>query len=699
MILKQTKDRIEKLRKAIEKYRYEYHVLDKSAISPEALDSLKKELVDLEAQYPELITPDSPTQRVAGKPLKGFKKVEHKVAQWSFNDAFSEEDINDFDTRVKRFLKVDPAFAKATAGGVEYVCELKIDGLKIILEYENGFLKTAATRGDGKVGEDVTENVKTIESVPLKLEEEVSIIVEGEIYLPKKEFERINKERATKGEEIFANPRNMAAGTIRQLDPKVVAERKLSTFIYDLSAIASAEADKITHPNPSLTTREGQNKYISDFPKTQEEELKFLQKLGFRVNKNFKFCKNISEVVEYWKYWKDKKDKQDYLIDGVVVKVNEKNLQEALGYTGKAPRFGIAFKFPAEQVTTVVEDIVLQVGRTGVLTPVAHLKPVSVAGSTVSRATLHNEDEIKRLDVRIGDTVILQKAGDVIPDIVSVIKEMRTGKEKVFVWPKFVPDCGGKGEIERILGQAAWKCKDKNSFIQKKRRLYHFASKHAFDIDHLGPKIIDALLAADLISSYDDIFTLKKGDILNLERFAEKSADNLINSIEKAKKISLSRFIVSLSIPNVGEETAILLAQNCGSIEKLKDSKIEELQKINEVGPIVAESIVDWFKTPENQKVLSRLLKHVKIEQTVVAGEHISKKLEGKTFVLTGTLNNMTRDDAKEKIRSLGGSVSGSVSKETDFVVAGENPGSKYENAEKIGVKILSESEFEKMLK
>lgn len=680
MILKQTKDRIEKLRKAIEKYRYEYHVLDKSAISPEALDSLKKELVDLEVQYPELITPDSPTQRVAGKPLKGFKKVEHKVAQWSFNDAFSEEDIKDFDTRVKRFLKVDPAFAKATAGRVEYVCELKIDGLKIILEYENGFLKTAATRGDGKVGEDVTENVKTIESVPLKLEEEVSVIVEGEIYLPKKEFERINKERATKGEEIFANPRNMAAGTIRQLDPKVVAERKLSTFIYDLSAVASAKADK-------------------PIPKTQEEELKFLQKLGFRVNKNFKFCKNISEVVEYWKYWKDKKDKQDYLIDGVVVKVNEKNLQEALGYTGKAPRFGIAFKFPAEQVTTVVEDIVLQVGRTGVLTPVAHLKPVSVAGSTVSRATLHNEDEIKRLDVRIGDTVILQKAGDVIPDIVSVIKEMRTGKEKVFVWPKFVPDCGGKGEIERILGQAAWKCKDKNSFIQKKRRLYHFASKHAFDIDHLGPKIIDALLAADLISSYDDIFTLKKGDILNLERFAEKSADNLINSIEKAKKISLSRFIVSLSIPNVGEETAILLAQNCGSIEKLKDSKIEELQKINEVGPIVAESIVDWFKTPENQKVLSRLLKHVKIEQTVVAGEHISKKLEGKTFVLTGTLNNMTRDDAKEKIRSLGGSVSGSVSKETDFVVAGENPGSKYENAEKIGVKILSESEFEKMLK
>jgi len=368
-----------------------------------------------------------------------------------------------------------------------------------------------------------------------------------------------------------------------------------------------------------------------------------------------------------------------------------------LGFTGKAPRFAIAFKFPAEQVTTVVEDIVLQVGRTGVLTPVAHLRPVLVAGSTVSRATLHNEDEIKRLDVRVGDTVILQKAGDVIPDIVSVMKELRTGKEKEFVWPKFVADCGpasAGGNIERIEGQAAWKCKNKNSFIQKKRRLYHFVSKGAFDIDHLGPKVIDALLEAELIATYGDIFTLKKGDLLTLPNFGQKSVDNLLNSIEKAKNVSLPRVIISLSIPNVGEETAYLLANNFGTIKKLKEAKIEELEKINEVGPIVAQSIVDWFADGENQKLLSRLLKQIKVLNYESGIMNYGKKLKSKTFVLTGTLSNMTRDEAKQKIRALGGSVSSSVSKETDYVVAGQNPGSKYENALKLGVKILNESEF-----
>jgi DNA ligase (NAD+) len=681
MASKEEKERIVKLRETIEKYRYEYHVLDKSSISPEALDSLKKELVDLETKYPELVTPDSPTQRVAGEPSREFKKVTHKVAQWSFNDAFNEEDIKAFDERVKRFLK--PDFGDVEP---EYTCELKIDGLKVVLEYAGGALFQAATRGDGKVGEDVTANVKTIESVPLKLKEPIDCIVEGEIYLPKKEFERINREQVKKGEEIFANPRNFAAGTIRQLDPRIVAERKLSTFIYDLA--------RITHPNPSLTTREGQDKTI-----TQEKELGYLKELGFKVNKNFKLCKNIKEVIEYWKLWKDKKEKEDYLIDGVVVKVNEKKYQDALGFTGKAPRFGIAFKFPAEQVTTVVEDIVLQVGRTGVLTPVAHLRPVSVAGSTVSRATLHNEDEIKRLGVRIGDTVILQKAGDVIPDIVSVVLEMRTGKERTFVWPKFVSDCGGKGEIERIPGEAAWKCKDKNSFIQKKRKLYHFASKYAFDIDGLGPKIIDALLAADLIATYDDIFTLKKGDLLNLERFAEKSADNLISSIEKSKNITLARFIVALSIPQVGEETALLLAENFQfTIFNLQKAKQEELEKIEGVGPVVAQAIVNWFKDEENKKLLNRLLKHVKIISESRLAPSASKLIY-KTFVLTGTLSTMSRDEAKEKIREMGGSVSSSVSKETDYVVAGENPGSKYDRAVALGVKILSESEFEKMLK
>ncbi len=680
MISRDVKERAEKLKKTIDRYRYEYHVLDKSSISPEALDSLKNELVKLEEKYPELITADSPTQRVAGEPQKAFKKVPHKARQWSFNDAFDEADMEAFDERVKRFLE--------TENDIAYTCELKIDGLKVVLEYAEGHLVQAATRGDGKIGEDVTANIKTIESVPMKLEQPLDIIVEGEVFLPKSQFERLNKIQKAKGEEVFANPRNFAAGTVRQLDPKIVAERKLDTFIYDIAA------------KDQILGKSGQRSDLWESPKTQIAELKFLQELGFKVNKNFKLCQNIKEVIEYWKFWQDKKDKQDYLIDGVVVKVNEQKYQEALGYTGKAPRFGIAFKFPAEQVTTVVEDIVLQVGRTGVLTPVAHLRPVSVAGSTVSRATLHNEDEIKHLDVRIGDTVILQKAGDVIPDIVSVLKEMRTGKERPFVWPSRVQDCGGVGEIERIMGQAAWRCKNKNSFVQKKRKLYHFVSKGAFDIDHLGPKVIDALLNAELISAYDDIFTLKKGDLLALPRFAEKSVDNLLGSIEKSKNVTLARLIISLSIPNVGEETALLLAENFKiPISNFKSISKEELEKIEGIGPIVAQSIVDWFKDKENQKLLSKLLKHITIKNPSSSKLLApSSKLSGKTFVLTGTLSSMSRDEAKQKIRAQGGDISSSVSKETAFVVAGENPGSKHEKAQTLGVKILSEEEFKNLL-
>jgi DNA ligase (NAD+) len=662
--------RAENLRKIIEKHSHLYYVLDKPEIEDSAYDSLIEELRKLEEEFPELKTETSPTQRVGGEPLKEFQKVKHQVAQWSFNDAFSEEDMFDFDERVGNFLRKAGIKEKPT-----YTCELKIDGLKVVFEYENGFLKRAATRGDGVMGEDVTNNIKTIASVPLKLLKPINIIVEGEVWLGKSNLEKINKERKKEGEALFANPRNAAAGTIRQLDPKIVANRRLDSFIYDVAQGVSLM--------------------------TQKEELEFLQELGFKVNKNFKLCKNIDEVIKFWKFWQNKKDKEDYLIDGIVVKINETKYQEALGYTGKAPRFAIAFKFPAEQVTTIVEDIVLQVGRTGVLTPVAHLRPVLVAGSVVSRATLHNEDEIKRLDVRIGDTVIMQKAGDVIPDIVSVMKELRTGKEKVFVWPKFVADCGGEGEIERIEGQAAWRCKNKNSFVQKKRRLYHFASKHAFDMDGLGPKIIDALLDADLISTYDDIFTLKKGDLLALPRFAEKSVDNLLASVEKAKNVSLPRLIISLSIPNVGEETALLIAKNFQfSIFNFQKATKEELEKIEGVGPIVAQSIVDWFKDKENIKILEKLLRHIKI-QKVSSSKPLasSSKLFNKTFVLTGTLSNMSRDEAKQKIRALGGNISSSVSKETDYVVTGENPGSKYDKANELGVQILNENEFEEMIK
>ncbi len=668
------KKRHEKLKATIEHHRYLYHVLDKPEISEAALDSLKHELVELEGKYPELITPDSPSQRVAGKPLPEFVKVTHKVPQWSFNDAFTPEEMIEFDARVKRFLAQRFDLGTKVEPLPSYTCEHKIDGLKIVLEYKKGLLFQAATRGDGKVGEDVTENVKTIESVPLRLREPVDIVVEGEVWMAKSQLARLNAERKKRGEEPFANPRNLAAGSIRQLDPRVAAERKLRTFIYDVALCEKA------------------------VPPRQFQELEFLKELGFKVNPHNKHCHDISEVIAYWKEWQKKMDKEDYLADGIVVKVDEREYQDALGYTGKAPRWGIAFKFAAEQVTTVVEDIVLQVGRTGVLTPVAHLRPVQVAGSTVSRATLHNEDEINRLDVRVGDTVILQKAGDVIPDIVSVVKELRTGKEKPFVWPTRVVECGGGGRIERIPGEAAWRCVNPNSFVVLKRRFYHFVSKKCFDIDGLGPKIIDILLEKNLISSFDDIFTLKRGDLLELPRFAEKSVDNLLASVTKARQVSLARFLASLSISQVGEETANDLATHFGSLQKVMGASFEELEKINGVGPVVGESLTEWFANKSNRKLTERLQKQVHIE-AVKKVDASKLPLAGKSFVLTGTLSTLSRDEAAQKIRTLGGDISGSVSKNTAFVVAGENPGSKLEKAKTIGVKVLSEEEFLKILK
>lgn len=664
--LNNIKERYQKLKELINYHRYLYHVKDQEDITQEALDSLKNELAKIEEEYPELITADSPTQRVAGEPLKEFKKVKHKVLQWSFNDAFDEKDIYAFDERVKRFLKLNGT-------SPTYTCELKIDGLKVVLEYKKGVLAVAATRGDGKVGEDVTLNIRTIESIPLRLKKTVDIIVEGEVWMGKSELLKLNKKRKKAGETPFANPRNAAAGSIRQLDPRIAAERNLDSFIYDIALLSKG------------------------IPDTQFDELKLLQELGFKVNKHFKLCKNIEEAIDFWKKWKDKAQKEDYLIDGIVIKVNERKYQEILGFTGKAPRFAIAFKFPAQQVTTVVEDIALQVGRTGVLTPVAHLRPVSVAGSIVSRATLHNEDEIKRLDVRIGDTVILQKAGDVIPDIVSVLKEMRTGKEKKFRFPKKVLACGGDGSIERIPGQAAYRCVSKDSFAQQKRKFQYFASKKAFDIEGLGPQIIEKLLEKNLISSFEDIFTLKKGDLLELEGFGDKSADNLLSEIEKAKQIELARFIVSLSIDQVGEETAYDLTKHFGTLKNIQNASKEELKNIEGIGDVVASSIYNWFRDSENKKLLDRVLKHINIKENLQQVRQ-GQSLLGKIFVLTGTLSGLSRDKAKSKIRALGGSVSSSVSKNTDFVVAGKNPGSKYTEAQRLGVKILNEKEFIKLI-
>ncbi len=670
----EAQQRLLKLRTAIERYRYHYHVLNESLISDEALDSLKKELADIEGQFPELVTPDSPSQRVAGAPLPGFKKVRHTVPQWSFNDAFSEEDMRDFDARVRRMLADEFGANVAPT----YTAELKIDGLKIVFTYEKGRLVTAATRGDGTVGEDVTENVKTIEAVPLLLSEPVDVVAEGEAYMPRSQFEKLNREQKEKGGELYMNPRNITAGTIRQLDPRIVASRKLSTFVYDISG------------------------GTIEVPPRQDEELKLLKKLGFRVNPHFKLCRNIEEVIEYWREWQKKKEKEDYLIDGVVVKVTERKYQEALGYTGKAPRFGIALKFPAEQVTTVVEDIALQVGRTGVVTPVAHLRPVLVYGSMVSRATLHNEDEIRRLDVRVGDTVILQKAGDVIPDIVKVLLELRPKSAKAFSMPKECPECGAKLEKKAVgtngsAESAALYCANPRCPAKDRRMLYHFTSKHAYDIEHLGPKNLDLLLDAGLIAGRADIFTLERGDLLELPRMGEKSADNLLAAIEKARQVSLERFIVGLSIPEVGEETARDLAEYFGSIEKLRAATRAELEAIDGVGPRVAAAVLGYFADRHNKKVTDDLLKQVAIQNPKQKKK--STKLAGLTFVLTGTLPTLSRDEAKARILAAGGKVSGSVSKKTSYVVAGENAGSKYDDAQKLGVPVIDEKKLLEIVK
>ncbi len=659
--------RVEKLREAINHYRYLYHVEDKEDISPEALDALKHELATLEEAYPTLVTPDSPTQRVAGAPLPEFKKVAHSVAQWSFNDVFNEEELRAFDERVKKNIRTEFG-SNATP---TYTAELKIDGLKIVLTYKNGILETAATRGDGVVGEDVTMNVRTIESVPLKLAMPLDVVVEGEVWMGKKGLVALNKKRKKGDEAEFANPRNAAAGSIRQLDPKVASERALDTFIYDLAASSGT------------------------IPETQIEELQFLKQLGFKVNKHALCASNIEEVISFWKGWHQRKDKQDYLIDGVVVKVNERAFQEVLGYTGKAPRFAVALKFPAVQVTTTVLDIVLQIGRTGILTPVAHLEPTSVGGVVVSRATLHNEDQINRLDVRIGDTVVIQRAGDVIPEVVQVVPELRVKGTKPYVFPKKVPECGGDGAIERVPGLAAWRCVSKNSLAQQKRRFYHFVGKSAVDIEGLGKRTVDSLLESGLVTSYADIFSLTEGDFLGLEGFAELSAQNTVQAIHARKKIPLARLLVGLSIPQVGEETAHDIAEHFGTVEKIRVASYEELVALEGVGDIVAHSITNWFADSENAHHLDELLTRVTILKAV---KKKGGTLSGMTLVVTGTLQTLSRLEAESRIRDAGGQVGSSVSKNTTYVVAGENAGSKLEKARALGVRVILEKEFLELL-
>lgn len=654
-----------KLKKQLKEIDYAYYVLDKPLVSDAVRDSLKDELENIEKEFPGLITPDSPTQRIEGKALGKFAKYRHKIPKWSFDDMFSFEEIEDFDHRLKKFLGLPPA------KDLEYVCELKIDGLNLSFVYEKGLLVRAVTRGDGLVGEVVTHSVKTIGSVPLKLEQPVDIEVGGEVYMPKGSFEKLNQRQKRKGEDLFANPRNAAAGSVRQLDPQVAAKRDLDTFMW---AIYEPEKQGL---------------------KTQLEIMEKMKELGFKVNGNYKKVDNIAGVAKYFAQWQKHREQLPYEIDGIVIKVNGLDYQERLGRTAKHVRWAAAYKFPAEQVTTVVESIDVQVGRTGVLTPVAHLRAVPLAGSIVKRATLHNLDEIERLDVRIGDTVVLQKAGDIIPDIVEVLPKMRTGKERKFHMPAKCPVCGSA--VSRPAGEVAYYCTNKGCFAQQLEGLYHFVSRAAFDIVGLGPKIIEQLQREDLIKNAADFFLLKEEDLQPLERFAEKSAKNLIEAIENSKKVTLSKLIYSLGIRHVGEETAIALAEKFGSWEKISQASLDQLQDTEDIGPKVAESIWQWFASKANQKLIDSL-----IDSGVTIINPAKKapgKLKGLIFVLTGELETYSRDEAKEIIRTHGGDVSSSVSKNTDYVLLGENPGSKYDKAKQLGVKIISEVEFKKMIR
>ncbi len=660
--------RAAKLRETIAKYRSLQHLKDETPISPEALDSLKAELAALEEQYPELVTPDSPTQVVAGGVLPELSKVRHTVRQWSFNDAFTEDELRAFDERVRRGLK-DAGMRDARP---TYDLELKIDGLKIVLTYRAGELVTAATRGDGEVGEDVTHNVRTIREIPVRLSRSVDCVVEGEIYLTRSGLAALNAKRAEAGEPLFANPRNAAAGSIRQLDPKIAAARPLAAFIYDLSSASFP------------------------LPATQSEELAELVSLGLPVEPHHTHVSTLEEAQEFWRVWGGaKRDALDYQLDGVVLKVDERSYQESLGYTGKAPRFAIAYKFPPEQVQTILEDIALQVGRTGKLTPVAHLRPVAVAGTTVARATLHNEDFIKEKDIRIGDTVILQKAGDIIPEIVAIIPELRPEGTKRFVFPTHSPLCGGDGAIERVPGEAAHRCVVSGSFEQQSRKLAYFAGKSALDIDGLGKETVRLLMEHELVSEPDDFFDLTRDELLALPSFEEKKTDNLIASIKAARKVPLDRLLIGLSIPHVGEENAFLLASRMKTLTALAKASADTLSRIEGVGPIIGEAVHAWFADTGNKALLARLAKHLRISRVEAPTGGV---LAGQTVVVTGTLPTLSRDEAEAMVRRAGGKAAGSVSKKTAFVVAGENPGTKLAKAKELGIPVLDEKQFLKKL-
>ncbi len=679
--LNEAKKRAEKLRKEIDRIRYAYHVLDKEIVSESVKTSLMHELSQLEQMYPELVTSDSPTQRVAGKPLSKFQKVRHARPGLSLNDIFDFGELEDWEKRIQKLVPPSPVIPARQRSGkhpagiqrpsvkttekLDYYVELKLDGLSVYLTYEKGFLKTAATRGDGTTGEDVTQNIRTIESIPLKLTKPVDIEVRGEVYMDHGQFEKVNAAQGKAGKVTYANPRNLAAGTLRQLDPKIVSARKLKFMAWAI---------------------------FEEGIKTHEEEHEMAKKLGFKVEPNSRHCKNLKEIEKFLEEWEDKRKKLPYQTDGAVININSEDLVRRLGIVGKAPRGVVAYKFSAEQVTTVLEDIRVNVGRTGAITPIAVLTPIKVAGTTVSRATLHNEDEIKRKDIRIGDTVIIQKAGDIIPEVIGPLPNLRTGKEKIFKMPDKCPICGGP--IVRPEGEAVARCASEKCFAIELQKIGHFVSKGAFNIEGLGEKIVTQLIEEGLIEDAADLFALTEGDLMPLERFAETSAKNLVESINEHKKVSFRRFLYGLGIRHVGAITASDITRKFRKLEDIQSASLEDLQAIDGIGDVASESIYKWFRNKKNLEFLKKL----KANGVEIVYEPVRNKLEGKTFVLTGSLNTITRDEAEELIRINGGNASGSVSKSTDFVVVGDNPGSKADKAERLGIKILSGEDFLKMV-
>lgn len=665
----EAQQRIEELRPEIERHNYLYYVESNPEVSDAEYDALMGELKRLESLYPELITPDSPTQRVSGSVAKGFKPVEHRVPMMSIDNISTERGAFEFDKRVKRLLGITEE--------IEYTAEPKFDGVSVSLTYENGIFVQCATRGDGRIGEDITANFRTIKTVPLRLITlngvPKRIEVRGEVIIPIEGFKKLNKELAEAGEPIFANPRNAASGSLRQLDSSITAQRPLDFYAWGVGEVVGYEFN------------------------TQWRIIQTLREWGFKVEKRVMYCRDINEAISYHHEMESIRDKLPYETDGVVIKVNKREYQRELGATAKHPRWSIAYKFKPRQATTKIRDIVIQVGRMGLLTPVANLDPAKIGGVTVSRATLHTEDIIREKDIRVGDTVVVERAGDVIPEVVKPIVEKRTGGERPFNMPNVCPSCGTQVEKEGTL----YYCPNLSCPAQLKGRIKHLASRKAFDIDGLGEKIVEQFMKEGLIKDLADVFYLKKEDFVDLERFAEKSASNLAEEIEKNKKIPFDRFLYALSIRHIGERLSQILAENFPNLETLMEAREERLMEIPTVGPEIAKSIVNFFREEKNRKVIGKMVEAgVKIEyKPKKVGAIHELPLRGKTFVFTGALESLTREEAKRMVEELGGRVSSSVTKKTDYIVAGEDPGSKLDVAKSLGIKTIGEEEFKKLIK